>query len=258
VFNGRDGQARRPTLDGIGTTKTNRGLPSSTQEAAMSATEAQNASHDAAVGNVDMHLEVVIIPVSDVDRSKKFYERLGWRLDGDAAPLDGLRIVQFTPPGSGASVTFGTGLTTAAPGSAEGGLIVSDIEAAHDELAGRGVDASAIWHGPPFPAEARQPGPDPERTSYGSFCSITDPDGNTWLVQEVTTRLPGRVDATETAFASTADLAGALRRAEVAHHEHETHTGRSHLFHRSGQDGDWPAWYAAYMAAEQAGTDLPT
>jgi catechol 2,3-dioxygenase-like lactoylglutathione lyase family enzyme len=142
---------------------------------------------------VDMHLEVDIIPVSDVDRAKQFYQRLGWRLDQDAAPLEGLRIVQFTPPGSAASVTFGTGLTTAAPGSAEGGLTVSDIVAAHDELAGRGIDASDIWHGPPFPVEARQPGPDPERTSYGSFCSFTDPDGNTWLVQEVTTRLPGRV-----------------------------------------------------------------
>ena len=159
----------------------------------MSTTEVHNASRDAAVGNVDMHLEVEIIPVSDVDRSKEFYRRLGWRLDDDVAPLDGLRIVQFTPPGSGASVTFGTGLTTAAPGSAEGGLIVSDIEAAHRELADRGTEVSEIWHGPPFPPEARQPGPDPERTSYGSFCSFNDPDGNTWLVQEVTTRAPGRV-----------------------------------------------------------------
>ena len=143
-------------------------------------------------GNVDMRLEVDIIPVSDVDRSKKFYEGLGWRLDADDAPLAGLRIVQFTPPGSGASVTFGTGLTNAAPGSSEGGLTVSDIEAARAELVGRGIDASDVWHGPPFPAEARQPGPDPERTSYGSFFSVADPDGNTWLVQEVTTRLPGR------------------------------------------------------------------
>jgi catechol 2,3-dioxygenase-like lactoylglutathione lyase family enzyme len=224
----------------------------------MSATEAHNASRDASAGKVDMHLEVQIIPVSDVDRSKQFYQRLGWRLDGDVAPLDGLRIVQFTPPGSGASVTFGTGLTTAAPGSAEGGLIVSDIEAAHHELAARGIDTSEIWHGPPFPAEARQPGPDPDRSSYGSFCSFTDPDGNTWLVQEVTTRLPGRVDAAETAFASTADLASALRRAEAAHVEHQKRTGPSHLFHHSGQDEDWPAWYAAYLVAEQVGTDLPT
>ena len=142
---------------------------------------------------VDMKLEVDVIAVSDVDRSKKFYQGLGWRLDADDAPLDGLRIVQFTPPGSGCSVTFGKGLTAAAPGSAAGGLVVSDIEAAHAELVGRGVDASDVWHGPPFPVEARQPGPDPKRTSYGSFCSFKDPDGNTWLVQEVTTRAPGRV-----------------------------------------------------------------
>ena len=158
----------------------------------MSATDVSSPSRDAAIGKVEMHLEVQIIPVSDVDRAKDFYERLGWRLDDDAAPLDGLRIVQFTPPGSAASVTFGTGLTMAAPGSAEGGLVVSDIGAAYDELVGRGIDAGEIWHGPPFPVEARQPGPDPERTSYGSFCSFKDPDGNTWLVQEVTTRLPGR------------------------------------------------------------------
>jgi catechol 2,3-dioxygenase-like lactoylglutathione lyase family enzyme len=224
----------------------------------MSATEVHSPGRDAAVGKVDMHLEVEIIPVSDVDRSKQFYQRLGWRLDDDVAPLDGLRIVQFTPPGSAASVTFGQGLTAAAPGSAEAGLIVSDIEAAHDELIGRGIDASEIWHGPPFPPEARQPGPDPERASYGSFFSLTDPDGNTWLVQEVTKRLPGRVDATETAFASTADLASALRRAEAAHAEHQKRSGRTHLLHRSGRDEDYSAWYAAYMVAEQAGTDLPT
>jgi catechol 2,3-dioxygenase-like lactoylglutathione lyase family enzyme len=222
----------------------------------MSATEVHNASGDAAVGKVDMHLEIEIIPVSDVDRSKEFYQRLGWRLDDDVAPLDGLRIVQFTPPGSGASVTFGMGLTTAAPGSAGGGLVVSDIEAAHDELAGRGIDASAVWHGPPFPPEARQPGRDPERTSYGSFFSVNDPDGNTWLVQEVTTRLPGRITG-DTAFASMADLASALQRAETAHAEHQKRTGGSHLFHRSGQDETWPAWFAAYLVAEQAGTDMP-
>jgi catechol 2,3-dioxygenase-like lactoylglutathione lyase family enzyme len=163
----------------------------------MSTTEANTTSRDPNVGNVDFKLEVQIIPVSDIDRSKKFYEQLGWRLDADDAPLDGLRIVQFTPPGSGASVTFGAGLTTAAPGSAEAGLIVSEIEAAHDELTGRAIDISDIWHGPPFPAEARQPGPDPDRTSYGSFFSFNDPDGNTWLAQEVTTPLPGRIDATE-------------------------------------------------------------
>jgi catechol 2,3-dioxygenase-like lactoylglutathione lyase family enzyme len=224
----------------------------------MSATEIHNASGDAATGNVDMRLEIDVIPVSDVDRAKKFYQRLGWRLDDDVAPLDGLRIVQFTPPGSGASITFGLGLTTAAPGSAEGGLIVADIEAAHDELVGRGVDASDIWHGPPFPVEARQPGPDPDRASYGSFCSFTDPDGNTWLVQEVTTRRPGRIDATGRAFASAADLASALQRAEAAHREHEKRAGRSHVFHRSGQEENWAAWYADYLVAEQAGTDLPS
>ncbi len=224
----------------------------------MSTTEMHSAGSDAAVGKVDMLLEIQVVPVSDVDRSKEFYQRLGWRLDDDAAPLPGLRIVQFTPPGSGASVTFGQGLTTAAPGSAEGGLTVSDIDAARDELAGRGIEVSDIWHGPPFPVEARQPGPDPERTSYASFFSFTDPDSNTWLVQEVTTRLPGRMNAAETGYVSAADLESALRRAEAAHREHEKRTGRSHLLHRSAPGQDWAAWYAAYMAAEQAGTDLPS
>jgi len=223
----------------------------------MSATEAHDTSSDASARKVDMKLEVQIIPVTDVDRSKAFYEQLGWRLDADDAPLEGLRIVQFTPPGSGTSVTFGLGLTAAAPGSAEAGLIVSDIEAARAELVSRGVDASAIWHGPPFPVEARQPGLDPEHTSYGSFLTFADPDGNTWLVQEVTTRLPGRLNAAETGYVSAADLEGALQRAEAAHREHAKRDGRSHLFHRAEQDTNWPAWYAAYMVAEQAGTDLP-
>jgi len=142
---------------------------------------------------VDMHLEVNVIPVSDVERAKKFYERLGWRLDDDVAPGNDVRIVQFTPPGSACSVTFGTGITPATPGSAEGGLTVTDIQAAHDDVLSRGIDASEMWHGAPFPPEARLSGPDPDRTSYGSFFSFSDPDGNTWLVQEVTTRLPGRV-----------------------------------------------------------------
>jgi catechol 2,3-dioxygenase-like lactoylglutathione lyase family enzyme len=158
----------------------------------MSATEAHDTSNDTSVGNVDMKFEVHILPVSDVDRSKEFYERLGWRLDDDAAPLEGLRIVQFTSPRSNTSVTFGQGLTTAAPGSPQGSLSVSDIEAAHDELVARGIEVHDVWHGLAFPPEARQPGVDPERTSYGSFFSFDDPDGNTWLVQEVTTRLPGR------------------------------------------------------------------
>jgi catechol 2,3-dioxygenase-like lactoylglutathione lyase family enzyme len=139
-----------------------------------------------------MKLEVDVIPVTDIDRSKQFYQRLGWRLDADDAPMKDLRIVQFTPPGSGCSVTFGKGITAAAPGSAAGALIVSDIATAHDELVGRGIDASELWHGAPFPKEARLKGPDPKRTSYGSFFSFSDPDGNTWLVQEVTTRHPGR------------------------------------------------------------------
>ena len=205
----------------------------------------------------DMKLEVQVIAVSDVNRSKEFYERLGWRLDEDVAPMDGLRIVQFTPPGSGTSVDFGEGLTTAAPGAAEATLVVTDIEAAREVLVGRGIEVSDIWHGPPFPVEARQPGPDPERTSYGSFFSLTDPDGNTWLAQEVTTRLPGRMNAAETGYVSAADLESALRRAQAAHHEHEKRTG-SHLLHRTGQNEDWTTWYAAYMVAEQAGTDLPT
>jgi catechol 2,3-dioxygenase-like lactoylglutathione lyase family enzyme len=140
-----------------------------------------------------MKLEVDIIPVTDVERAKRFYERLGWRLDQDVAPTNNLRIVQFTPPGSGCSVTFGKGITAAAPGSAAAGLTVSDIEAAHDELVRRGVDTSQMWHGPPFPPEARLSGPDPKHTSYESFFSFNDPDGNTWLVQEVTTRHPGRI-----------------------------------------------------------------
>jgi catechol 2,3-dioxygenase-like lactoylglutathione lyase family enzyme len=222
----------------------------------LSTTEAQDTASETTVAGVTLDVEVLIIPVSDVDRAKEFYKRVGFRFDADDSPLEGLRIVQFTPPGSGASVTFGLGITTAAPGSAEAGLIVSDIEAAHDELAGCGIQVSDIWHGPPFPVQARQPGPDPERTSYGSFFSFTDPDSNTWLVQEVTTRRPGVMNAGETGYPSEADLESALRRAEAAHHEHEQHEGHS-LLHRARHD-DWPAWYAAYMVAEQAGTDLPS
>ena len=213
----------------------------------MTAAQQHEPSRDVRVEQVDMKLEIDIIPVSDVDRAKAFYERLGWRLDDDVAPIAGLRIVQLTPPGSGTSITFGLGLTTAAPGSAGGGLVVTDIEAAHAELAGRGIEVSDIWHGPPFPVEARQPGPDPERTSYGSFFSFIDPDANTWIAQEVTIRHPGRIDAAQTRYASTTDLAGALRRAEAAHGERDG----------AGGSDDWPTWYAAYMVAEQAGTDLP-
>jgi len=194
----------------------------------------------------DMKLEVQIIAVSDIDRSKAFYERLGWRLDEDVAPMPGLRIVQFTPPGSGTSVDFGEGITTAPPGTGEATLVVPDIEAAHEALVGRGIEVSGIWHGPPFPIEARQPGTDPERASYGSFFSFTDPDGNTFITQEVTTRRPGRIGAGETGYVSAVDLDAALKRAEAAHRE------------RNGQDDDWASWYASYMVAEQAGTDLPS
>jgi catechol 2,3-dioxygenase-like lactoylglutathione lyase family enzyme len=147
---------------------------------------------DSSVSKVAMTLEVQVIPVSSVERSKEFYQRLGWRLDEDVAPAKNVRIVQFTPPGSGCSVNFGHGLTAAAPGTAVGALIVSDIKAAHEEVTRRGIGASEMWHGAPFPVEARLPGPDPKRTSYGSFFAFTDPDGNAWLVQEVTTRRPGR------------------------------------------------------------------
>jgi catechol 2,3-dioxygenase-like lactoylglutathione lyase family enzyme len=158
----------------------------------MNETATKQQKPDASATRVTMNLEVDVIPVSSVDRSKEFYQRLGWRLDDDVAPTSDVRIVQFTPPGSGCSITFGKGITAAAPGSAVGALIVSDIKAAYAELSLRGIDASEMWHGAPFPLEARLPGPDPGRASYGSFFAFTDPDGNAWLVQEVTTRRPGR------------------------------------------------------------------
>src|SRR5580692_5554884 len=185
----------------------------------MSPTEEASSTSAAKARGVDIRLENNIVPVTDVDRAKGFYQQLGWRLDDDVAPMDALRIVQFTPPGSPASITFGKGLTTAAPGSVETTVVVSDIEAAHDELVGRGIDVSGIWHGPPFPVEARQPGPDPERASYGSFFAFEDPDGNTFIVQEVTTRRPGRMNPTETGYVTAGDLEGAIRRAEAARHQ---------------------------------------
>lgn len=198
----------------------------------------------------DMKLEVVVIPVSDVDRAKQFYASLGWRLDADFVVGDAFRGVQFTPPGSPASVHFGKGLTSAAPGTAPGlFLVVADIVAARAELVRRGATVSEVFHraGPGQPAVD---GPHPTRQSYSSFATLSDPDGNTWLLQEVTARLPGRVDGNETAFASPADLAQALRRAAAAHGEHEKRTGGAY-------DVNWPDWYAAYMVAEQAGTALP-
>jgi catechol 2,3-dioxygenase-like lactoylglutathione lyase family enzyme len=214
---------------------------------------------DVSVGTVDTRLEVIIIPVSEVDRAKEFYARLGWRLDADFTHDDDWRGVQFTPPGSGCSVIFGKNVTAAAPGSARGlYLIVSDIAAARDELLRRGVEVSEVFHGaddvfagkdePYLFGRIRVSGPDPGHQSYHSFASFRDPDGNGWLLQEVTTRLPGRVDA-GTTYASVSELASALRRAEAAHGQHEKLLGQ--------RDENWPDWYAAYMVAEMAGTELP-
>ena len=215
---------------------------------------------DASVARVDMKFEIVVIPVSDVDRAKKFYASLGWRLDADYDSGKDFRVMQFTPPGSGCSVIFGKNVTAAAPGSAQGlYLIVSDIEAARDELLRRGVEVSEVFHDtagvhagtdePYLFGRLRVSGPDPEHRSYRSFASFRDPDGNGWLFQEITTRLPGRIDPATTTFPSANDLASALRRAEAAHGQHEKRTGQ--------RDANWPDWYAAYMVAEQAGKELP-
>jgi catechol 2,3-dioxygenase-like lactoylglutathione lyase family enzyme len=220
-----------------------------------------NLKHDASVAAVDMKLEVVVISVSDVDRAKEFYGRLGWRLDADVANDDHSRLIQFTPPGSGCSVQFGknlfgTNVTSAAPGSAQSlYLIVSNIEAARDELVAHGANPTEVFHCATgyacrFPGnDGRVSGPAPERSSYGSFVSFRDPDGNVWLLQEVTTRLPGRVDSGVTSFGSASDLASAFRRASAAHGEHEKRIGAA--------DPNWPDWYAEYMVAEQSGEKLP-
>ncbi len=219
-----------------------------------------NDASPASVARVDMKFEIVVIPVSDVDRAKEFYGRLGWRLDADYDNGNDFRVIQFTPPGSGCSVIFGKNVTAAAPGTAQGlYLIVADIEAARDNLLRRGVKISEVFHsagdvfaGPDEPylfGRIRVNGPDPEHRSYRSFASFSDPDGNGWLLQELTTRLPGRIDATATTFASANDLASAFRRAAAAHGEHEKRIGAA--------DPNWPDWYAAYMVAEQAGKVLP-
>ncbi|MEX3639690.1 MULTISPECIES: VOC family protein [unclassified Paraburkholderia] len=214
------------------------------------------------VRGVDMKLEVIVVPVSDVDRAKQFYDGLGWRLDADYASDDGnFRVIQFTPPGSGCSVIFGKNVTAATPGSAQGlYLIVSDVEAACKELLGRGVETSEVFHDaagvyagsdePYLFGRIRVSGPDPERRSYRSFASFSDPDGNGWLLQELTHRAAGRVDTDAITFTSTADLAAAFRRAEAAHGEHEKRTGGQ-------RDENWPEWYAQYMVSEQAGKELP-
>ena len=210
-----------------------------------------------AAAKVDLKLEVVVIPVSDVDRSKEFYRKLGWRLDADFAFDNGFRVVQFTPPGSACSVQFGKNLTPAAPGSARAlYLVVSDIEAARAELVALGVDVSEVFHptapGAQFQSNGtsgRASGPAPNHATYSSFATFSDPDGNSWLLQEITTRLPGRIDLGVTSFGSARDLANAMRRAEAAHGEHEKRLGQ--------RDANWSDWYAEYMAAEQAGAELP-
>jgi catechol 2,3-dioxygenase-like lactoylglutathione lyase family enzyme len=216
------------------------------------------ARQDPGIGLVDMSLEAVVIPVADVDRAKGFYTGLGWRLDADLPFDNGVRIVQFTPPGSGCSIQFGTQITSAAPGSAQDlYLIVSDIDAAREELAAHGATVSEVFH-PGAPGAQFQPhgtadrisGPAPDDPSYRTFATFRDPDGNGWLIQQIITRLPGRVDA-ETSFTSAADLAQALRRAAAAHGEHEKRMG-------GGYDANWPDWYADYLVAERAGTELPT
>lgn len=213
------------------------------------AVSSQSAPSEARVGKVDMKLEVVTLPVADVDRSKRFYESIGWRLDADFTSEDD-HVLQFTPPGSDASVHFGTHLTAAPAGSAQMFLIVSDIQAARDELLARGVEVSEIFHFAGWnriAPDARVSGRGP--SSYATFLSFNDPDGNTWLLQEITTRLPGRV-AGNTTYSSSSELAQALRRASVAHGEHEKITGE--------HDVNWPDWYAAYMVAEATGGELPT
>ena len=198
---------------------------------------------------VDLKLEVIVIPVANVERAKHFYAELGWRLDADFRVGD-LQLVQFTPPGSPCSIHFGTGLSAAAPGSASGMyLIVSDIEAARASLTGLGVKVSEVFHreGPGKPPIN---GRHPQGNSYSSFATFADPDGNTWLLQEVTTRFPGRVDTNQATYTSPGDLAAALKRAETAHGAHERLTGE--------RDADWPAWYAEYLFREQSGQPLPT
>ncbi len=224
----------------------------------MSTTQARTAStSDVSTGQVDLKLEVVVVPVTDVDRAKSFYSRLGWRLDADFAFDNGFRVVQFTPPGSPASIQFGTNITNAEPGSAQGiYLVVSDAQQAHDELTALGVDVSDVFHaqtpGAQFQADTasgRAEGPAADGASYGSFATFRDLDGNGYLLQEITTRLPGRIDNAATSYASVGDLMQALLRAATAHGEHEKRTGE--------YDEKWPAWYAAYMVAEQSGDELP-
>jgi catechol 2,3-dioxygenase-like lactoylglutathione lyase family enzyme len=200
----------------------------------------------ASIAKIDQKIEVTIFPVADVDRAKEFYLKLGWRLDADFT-FPGLRVVQVTPHGSACSLQFGTNLTSAAPGSGKGYIIVSDIEAARNGLLAAGVQVGEFFH---LGANGPEPGLDPERRTYRSRAEFKDPDGNSWVLQEITSRLPGRVDPGPTTFASASDLASALKRAALAHGQHEARTGQ--------RDENWPIWYSEYMVAEQAGTELPT
>jgi len=213
-------------------------------------THTGSAIADGNVAQIDQKLEVVTLPVSDVDRAKAFYAGLGWRLDADFSEGE-KHVVQFTPPGSGTSIHFGTGRTPAAPGSAQGlFLVVSDIQAARAALMERGAEVSDVFHPDGGPLGDPASGPAPDHQSYGSYATFSDPDGNGWLLQEVTARLPGRIDSEATTYASTADLANAMRRASKAHGEHEARTGGQ-------RDENWPDWYASYMVAEQSGEELP-
>jgi catechol 2,3-dioxygenase-like lactoylglutathione lyase family enzyme len=232
------------------------------EENIMSTVEARQSTLQTAKAQaVDMKLEVIVVPVADVERSKNFYNKLGWRQDAEFTSGDDFHILQFTPPGSGASVIFGKNVTPAAPGSAQGlYLVVSDIEAARKELLARGIAVSEVFHHegdahtgsdePYLFGSRRTSGPDPEHRTYQSYASFKDPDGNGWLLQEVTVRLPGRIGSDQTTFASVADLAAAFRRAEAAHGEYEKRSG-------GGRDANWADWYAAYMVAEQSGKELP-
>jgi catechol 2,3-dioxygenase-like lactoylglutathione lyase family enzyme len=216
------------------------------------AVRGKDASSDESVARADMKFEVVLIPVSDVDRAKEFYGRLGWRLDADFAIGEDFQVIQCTPPGSACSIQFGKNVTSAAPGSAKGLLVVANVELAREELRAAGIQVSEVFHANSPAAGAERlklSGPDPEHRSYRSLASFRDPDGNGWLLQEVTTRLPGRVDPATTTFASANDLASALRRAATAHGQHEKRIGAA--------DANWPDWYAEYMVREQAGKELP-
>jgi predicted enzyme related to lactoylglutathione lyase len=202
-------------------------------------TEQQGASRVATAQTVDLKLEVVVIPVSDVDRAKNFYASLGWRLDADFAAGENWRVVQFTPPGSPCSIHFGKGVTPAAPGSFKNlYLVVSDLEAARRELNGRGANVSPAFHFTAFGAPP-SPGPDPNGGSYMTFATFSDPDGNSWLLQEIKTRLDGRGISSP----DVATLTELLRETEMRHGSYEPTAPKHH----------WSGWYAAYIVARERG-----